>query len=313
MKDPTLKNTQPSFSSSSQAPSSSSPSSPSSLSPSSSSSSLPSSSLPSSSSSSSSRTSISLLPRLHHIISWIIGIFTLGLLIGIWQWIVMATHTPPTVLSSPLQIAEALGNSWNSLLSSATSLTAQEGIYGFLIAIPCGIACGLGLFLSKIFSAAFYPLLVIAQMLPLIAIAPLFIIWFGFEPIGKIIIVAIFSLFPLTIQTYRGLKRVPQFYVDIAYTSGASKIWTLFNVQLRNALPSIMGGMKIAAVYVFATAATAEYLGARNGLGIILQSAFNSFQTALIFASTFLIICLTALLYGAIALTEWILRKISFY
>lgn len=219
----------------------------------------------------------------------------------------MASHAPSSVISSPSEIATALLASWHSTLAPATAVTAFEGVVGFVIAIPIGIGIGMLLDASAFFAASFYPLLAVAQMLPLITVAPLFIIWFGFEPVGKIVIVAVFSIFPIAVQTFRGMRAVPSFYADVALTCGAGRIWTRFHVILRIAVHQIFGGMKIAGVYAFATAATAEYLGARTGLGIVLQAAFNSFDTALIFAATVIIICLTGLLWGAISLAERLL------
>ena len=163
---------------------------------------------------------------------------------------------------------------------------------------------GVGIHCSRTAYAALFPLLTAAQTLPLISIAPLFLIWFGFEPAGKIVIVAVFALFPIVVQTMRGLQAVPRFYDDVAMTCGASRAWTLFHVDLRVAARQIFGGVRVSAAYVFATAATAEYLGARTGLGIWLQAAYNSFQTPLIFTATFVIIVMTGLLLLAVRAVE---------
>lgn len=226
-----------------------------------------------------------------------IGVATFAILTAVWQICVSAGKISPRVLSSPWQVAVCLVEYWPSLLSSATLITGLEGLLGFLASIPLGLALGAGLYSSKTVQASLYPLIVTAQMLPLITIAPLFIIWFGFSPAGKGVMVAIFSIFPIAVQTFRGLEKVPEEYVDVAKSCGAGGWWILFHVKLRLAAPQIFGGMKIATAYVFATAATAEYLGARNGLGIVLQSAFESFQTPLIFSATILIIAMTALLW----------------
>ena len=143
--------------------------------------------------------------------------------------------------------------------------------------------------------------------MPLISIAPLFLIWFGFEISGKIVIVTVFGLFPIAVQTIRGLEAVPQFYSDVALTCGATKAWTLWHVKLRVAARQIYGGIRVSAAYIFATAATAEYLGARKGLGIWLQAAYNSFRTPLIFAATLVIIAITGILMIVVNLSERIL------
>ena len=238
-----------------------------------------------------------------------IGIGTFAILIAIWQICVCAGKISPRVLSSPWQICVCLVEYWPSVLSSATLITGLEGFLGFLASIPLGLALGIGLYSSKTVQSSLYPLIVVAQMLPLITIAPLFIIWFGFSPAGKGVMVAVFSIFPIAVQTFRGLNKVPEEYVDVAKSCGAGRFWILLHVKLRLAAPQIFGGMKIATAYVFATAATAEYLGARNGLGIVLQSAFESFQTPLIFSATIVIIAMTALLWLLVSISEWAVSR----
>ena len=192
-------------------------------------------------------------------------------------------------------------------LWEATAITTYEAITGFLIAAVAGVLIGIGLYVSKTLYRGIYPLLAAAQTIPLITIAPLFKIWFGFEPLGKIVIVAVFGVFPVAVQTCRGMLAVPQFYEDVALTCGATRAWALWHVKLRVAARQVFGGLRISAAYVFGTAVTAEYLGAMNGLGIWLQAAFNSFRTPLIFSATIMVVALTALLLTIISLAERLL------
>lgn len=230
-------------------------------------------------------------------------IITVAALLAIWQlWVVLA-HPDPALFSSPTQIVVAIIRTW-STLGPATWVTAYEGFIGFFIAVVLGILLGIAVYQSTIAESALMPLLTAAQSLPLIAITPLLLIWFGFEPIGKIVIVTIFAIFPIAVQTVRGLRAVPVFYRDVALTCGATTQWTLWHVQLRVAARQIFGGVRVSAAYVFATAATAEYLGARSGLGIWLQSAYNSFQTPLIFAAAAMIMLLTGILMIVINIIE---------
>lgn len=231
---------------------------------------------------------------------------TIGGLLGIWEVAVRAGHISERVLASPTQIVASMIDTWPDLMT-ATAITTYEGLTGFSIAVVTGILIGIGLYVSKTMYRAFYPLLAAAQTIPLITVAPLFMIWFGFEPLGKIVIVAVFGVFPIAVQTARGLTAVPEFYEDVALTCGATRSWTLFHVKLRVAARQIFGGIRISAAYVFGTAATAEYLGAMNGLGIWLQAAFNSFRTPLIFSATVVVITETAILLGLISVAEWLL------
>ena len=229
---------------------------------------------------------------------------TVGGLLIVWEIAVDAGHISQRVLASPSQIAASIVKTWPDLWE-ATAITTYEAITGFLIAAVAGVLIGIGLYVSKTLYRGIYPLLAAAQTIPLIA--PLFMIWFGFEPLGKIVIVAVFGVFPVAVQTCRGMLAVPQFYEDVALTCGATRAWALWHVKLRVAARQVFGGLRISAAYVFGTAVTAEYLGAMNGLGIWLQAAFNSFRTPLIFSATIMVVALTALLLTIISLAERLL------
>lgn len=224
----------------------------------------------------------------------------------VWQVWTDAAHVPSTLMPSPLAIAQAAGKSWHTLWP-ALQVTLAEGILGFAIAIVAGVLLGVGFHCSRLLHATLLPYLTAAQTLPLIAIAPMFLIWFGFEPTGKVVLTAIFGLFPIAVQTVRGLDGVPRFYEDVALTCGASRAWTLWHVKLRVAARQIFGGIRISAAYTLATATTAEYLGARKGLGIWLQMAYNSFRTPLIFVAAFAIIIATGVLLLAVDAVEHML------
>ncbi len=134
-------------------------------------------------------------------------------LLAVWETWVDLGHVSPTMISAPSEIFAATIETWNTL-GPAAAITGYEGVVGFLFAVFFGIMIGIALYCSHTFNAAFYPLLAAAQTMPLISIAPLFLIWFGFEISGKIVIVAVFGLFPIAVQTVRGLEAVPQFYSE---------------------------------------------------------------------------------------------------
>ena len=233
-------------------------------------------------------------------------VISIAIVLILWQFACQYYKISPNLIPAPTSIAQDTIESFPTLLPSAL-ITTQETVIGFALAIICGILLGVFFHVSKLVKSALFPLLCAAQTMPLISIAPIFLIWFGFEMSGKIVIVMIFSMFPIAVQTVRGLDAVPSFYTDVALTCGANATWTLWHVKLRVAARQIFGGIKISAAYVLGTAATAEYLGARNGLGIWLQSAYNSFRTPLIFSATIAIIILTALLMLVINTAEKLL------
>ena len=202
-------------------------------------------------------------------------------LLVVWEAWVRLGHVPSTMIAAPSEIAQATVETWPTLWP-ATEVTLLEGTVGFLFAVTCGILIGILLYCSRIADAALFPLLSAAQTMPLISIAPLFLIWFGFEISGKIVIVAVFGLFPIAVQTVRGLEAVPQFYSDVALTCGATRAWTLWHVKLR-----------VAARQIY--------------LGIWLQAAYNSFRTPLIFSATLVIIVITGILMCLVNLSERLL------
>lgn len=222
-------------------------------------------------------------------------LISVAIILVIWQLACQYSGISQNLIPTPTSIIEATFDALPTLLPAAL-VTTQETVIGFSLAIVIGVLLGVAFHVFKLVKSALFPLLCAAQTMPLISIAPIFLIWFGFELSGKIVIVMIFSMFPIAVQTIRGLDAVPSFYSDVALTCGASQTWTLWHVKLRIAARQIFGGIKISAAYTFGMAATAEYLGARNGLGIWLQFAYNSFRTPLIFSATIVIIALTAIL-----------------
>ena len=126
---------------------------------------------------------------------------TVGGLLIVWEIAVDAGHISQRVLASPSQIAASIVKTWPDLWE-ATAITTYEAITGFLIAAVAGVLIGIGLYVSKTLYRGIYPLLAAAQTIPLITIAPLFMIWFGFEPLGKIVIVAVFGVFPVAVHFF---------------------------------------------------------------------------------------------------------------
>ena len=234
------------------------------------------------------------------IIPTLLTVLPLGI---VWQ---LSANTSPTVaraFASPSAILEAVQLNWSTLTMHA-SVTITEAAWGFALAVVLGIVVGVALYLWQLANAAVMPILTTIQTLPLISITPFVLWWFGFDELGKIVIVAVFGAFPIAIQTSRGLHAVPQYFADVALTCGATRSWTLWHVLLRAAARQIFSGIRIAGTYTLGTAATAEYMGSRHGIGIFLQSAYNSFQAPLVWACTLSIAVLTGVLMLVIVAAE---------
>lgn len=223
-----------------------------------------------------------------------LGLIALTLLL--WELIVKLVEVPLRILPAPSRIVSAAIADLPNLLH-ATAVTAGETIAGFLLAVGSAVAISVLLWLFPLLYRAANPLLIISQTIPIIAIAPLMVIWFGFDASSKVLLVALFAFFPITVSLQRGLQSVTQEQVDVATSLGASRFWILTRLRSRAALPSFITGIRIAVTYAPATAATAEFVGARRGVGIYLLSAQASYRTDLVFAGAIMLTLLTLTLW----------------
>jgi len=232
------------------------------------------------------------------------AVVLLGVVI-VWQLVVTVFEVRPRVLPSPTRIVTAAMADLPKL-GRAVGVTATEALTGLVLGTVIGVAVAYCLFASSVLERALYPVLVLSQAVPLIAVAPLVIIWFGFEMGSKALVVALYAVFPVAVALLRGLKRVPPAQISATRTLGASRMWILLSVRTPHAATHFFSGLRIAATYAPATAATAEFLGARAGLGVYLLSAQASFRTDLVFAAAVALTALTLLLFGVVAALEWL-------
>ena len=223
-----------------------------------------------------------------------------------WELVVRLAHVRLQILPAPSVIVRSGMADLPDLLA-ATKVTAAEVALGLGVAIAVGVLGAYLLWLLPRFGRAASPLLVMSQTVPMIAIAPLMVIWFGFDATAKVLLVALFGFFPIIIALSRGLSAPNQEQVDVAATLGASKWWILLHLRTPAAARQLMSGLRIAVTYAPATAATAEFVGARQGLGIYLLSAQASFHTDLVFVGAFALTVMTLLLYLAVAGCERLL------
>ena len=151
------------------------------------------------------------------------------------------------------------------------------------------------------------PLLVISQTIPVVAIAPLLIIWFGFGMTSKILLVALFGVFPIIVAFTKGLAAPSRDQIDVARSLGASPAWIFSHLRMPAALGDFITGLRIAVTYGPATAATAEFVGAENGLGIYLLTAQGSFRTELVFFGAGILTLMTLAAYLLVGLADRIL------
>lgn len=216
-----------------------------------------------------------------------------------WQIYTEISSVRQSILPPPSLVAGSLVEFREVIFSHAIQ-TMTETVIGFLLGIVLGLLIAILIFYSGLLRRAIYPLLVISQTMPIIAIAPLLVLWFGFGILPKVILVTLFCLFPIAVATSDGLLNTPKYLSDYFRTIGASRLQTLRYLNIPYALDRFFSGLKIAAVYAVTAAVIGEYVGAFKGLGVYLQTSAGSKATALVFAATLVIIFLSLTLLGAV-------------
>ncbi len=217
-----------------------------------------------------------------------------GLLI-VWEVYARSGLISKRILPAPSNVFAALYDVREVLLGH-TLQTMTETVLGLLLAVIVGVSLAVMIFWSARVRKAVYPLLVLSQTVPLIALAPLFIIWFGFGLLPKVLIVMLFCFFPIVVAVTDGLLNTPRHYNDYLKSLGASRWQTLRHVHAPHSLDNFFSGLKISATYAVTGAIVGEYVGAYKGLGIYMQTAAHSHAVNLVFAAILVVIVLTMLL-----------------
>ncbi|MEQ8438541.1 MAG: ABC transporter permease [Ilumatobacter fluminis] len=230
-------------------------------------------------------------------------LLVVAVLIGIWEWYVVANDVKPSTLPSPSRVVEQ-GWAFRSELWENTKPTLKETFIGFSLSVIIGSLFAVAIDFSITVRRAIYPVLVASQTLPIIAIAPLMIIWFGFGLLPKIIVVVLVTFFPITVSLSDGFRSAEAEAMDLLGSMGASK-WKVFRyVRLPSALPSFFSGLRIGITYAVVGAVFAEYVGAKKGLGIFMLLQKNSFRTDLVLAAVFVTALVSVTLFSLVSILQ---------
>jgi ABC-type nitrate/sulfonate/bicarbonate transport system permease component len=197
-------------------------------------------------------------------------------------------------------------NTWQDRASLAPAMwvTSREALLGITIAVLCGVTLAIAIDWSRLVRRSLYPLVVISQTIPLIALAPLVIIWFGFGSAPKVVLVALFTFFAIAIGTLQGLGSADLDTMNLLRTMGASRRQILLQVRLPSALPQFFTGLKVSITFAFASAIFAEYVGASQGLGYYMSVASQYGNADLVFGAVIVTAVLTLILFGLVAALE---------
>jgi putative hydroxymethylpyrimidine transport system permease protein len=239
------------------------------------------------------------------------GLFLLVaiLFLIVWEWVVGLGWIPSFILPAPSAIWGSLVENRELLLEEHLPATLKEVLIGFGLALIGGLFLGIAMHFSRALEKVLYPFLVISQTIPLIAISPIFIMWFGYTIWSKIAVTILIAFFPIVVSTYDGLKAGGNEYRELLLTMGASR-WTIFKkVQIPMALPSILSGLKMSVVYCVVGATIGEWLGASVGLGYFSRRMSGNLQADAVFAAIVLLSLLGIVLFLFISLIEKQLLK----
>ena len=235
--------------------------------------------------------------RIARPIIFIVALFVL------WEAVIDVFRIPPYLIPAPLAVVKQLVAEWPRLLAES-AVTTYATLGGFALSIAFGIPVALWIAYSRTVESYVYPLLVFSQSVPKIAIAPLFVVWFGFGIIPKVIAAFMLGFFPVVVSTVAGFKSVEPEMLDLARSMKASRLQTFLHISLPNALPSIFAGLKVSVTLAVVGAVVGEFVGSNSGIGYLLQIANGNFDLPLMFAALTVLSLIGVLLFVAVDLVE---------
>ena len=230
-------------------------------------------------------------------------------LIALWQVaattgaIAGALHLEDFLVPAPSDVATSLWEN-RSLLADNAWVTLKEVLLGFGCALVAGLAFAVALHLSETLRRAIYPLLVASQTIPIIVIAPILVVWFGYGIGPKLGIVALICFFPITVNALDGLRSVDPDATKMMRTLDASRWQTFRRVEAPTALPYAFSGAKIAVAVAVIGAVFGEWAGSASGLGHLMLQDNAQLETARLFASVVVLSAMAIALFGLLALAE---------
>ena len=231
------------------------------------------------------------------------AVLAVALLLAVWQAASSWGLVPRYMLPSPADVALVFVNDagmlWTNLL-----VTLQEAFYGLALGVAIGFVFAVAMDAFDVLYRAFYPILVITQTVPTVAIAPLLVLWFGYEMTPKIILVVLVTFFPVTVGLLDGFRAADRDAVGMLRSMGAGR-WQIFRyLKCPSALPQFFSGLRIAAAYSVVGAVISEWLGGFSGLGVYMTRVKKAFAFDKMFAVIFLISAISLVLMALVDLAE---------
>ncbi|HUC08332.1 MAG TPA: ABC transporter permease [Solirubrobacterales bacterium] len=240
---------------------------------------------------------------------WLLPVAVIAGLVGAWQIAASSgaladlLNLESFLVPSPAEIAESLWQS-RSLLAENAWVTLREMLLGIGCAVIAGLAFAVALHLSENLRLAFYPLIVASQTIPIIVIAPILVVWFGYGIGPKLAIVALLCFFPIALNTYDGLRSVDPEATKMMRSLDASRAQILWRVDAPSSLPYFFSGTRIAVAFAAIAAVFGEWAGSDSGLGHLMLQDNAQLETARLFAAVLVLSVMAVGLVGLVALAE---------
>ena len=228
-----------------------------------------------------------------------------ALILGLWQLITMLQIYPTFIIPTPISVVER----WIEVIRDGrlwlhTWTTVSQMLVGLSIGISVGVLLGYVMAKSHALEDVLSPLVLAFQSTPVVAYAPLLVIWFGSGPTSKIITSALIVFFPMLLNTIVGIRTVPVSLRDLMRSLKATRWQTFSRLEVPAALPVLFGGLKVSAVLAVIGAVVGEFISPDAGLGYLLIRAKNDFDTPLVFVGILMLALIARLIYGVISLLE---------
>jgi NitT/TauT family transport system permease protein len=236
-------------------------------------------------------------------LSWIKPVAFLFILVAGWDLAIRVFNIPPYQVPSPWDVMVTLQTEWQMLLIQAWP-TTQATLWGFALSALFGIPVAMLIAGSKTVEDYVYPLLVFSQSIPKIAIAPLFVVWFGFGLLPKVLSAFLLGFFPVVVSAVQGFKSVDPDMFDLVRALQANRLQIFRIVSLPHALPSIFAGLKVSITLAVVGAVVGEFVGANSGIGFVLQRSIGNFELPLMFAALVVLALIGVVLFWLIDVVE---------
>ena len=244
-------------------------------------------------------------PKTLHTLSRWLGLLSILLAIPAWMLIVQVSGLPKFILPSPMDV-------WDRFLTALTDgsllyhtgITLVEIVLGLLTGVCFATIVGYALAKSRTLETVLSPYLVASQAIPIVAIAPLLVIWLGDGILSKVVICALIVFFPVLVNTVVGVRAVSASLYDLMNSLRATRWQILWKLELPASLPVLLGGLRIGATLSVIGAIVGELVDAEQGLGFLLQLGDFQYDTSMVFVAVFMLVFLALGLYGVVTLLE---------